>query len=285
MNTLKTGLLMTGLSVLLVLAGNAIGGQQGAMIFFVISLGMNFFSYYYSDKIVIRMSGAKEISEYEAPELYSIIRRLTGRAGIPMPKLYVTPAEQPNAFATGRSPQHAAVAVTRGLLRILDHDEVEGVLAHELAHVKNRDILIGTIAASMAGAISMLANIAQWGLIFGGMRGDDDEGAGGMVGSLLVMIIAPIAAMIIQMAVSRSREYMADETGARMAGQTAGLSNALLKLERGARQLPMEVSPAVSHMYIVQPLSGSSLNNLFSTHPPIADRVARLQALKSKIGY
>jgi heat shock protein HtpX len=170
--------------------------------------------------------------------------------------------------------------VTKGLLRILDHDEVEGVLAHELAHVKNRDILIGTIAASMAGAISMLANIAQWGLIFGGMRGDDDEGAGGFVGSLLVMIIAPIAAMIIQMAVSRSREYLADETGARMAGQTAGLSNALLKLERGASQIPMDVSPSASHMFIVHPLSGSSLSRLFSTHPAIADRVERLQSLR-----
>lgn len=280
MNTLKTGILMVGLSALLVLAGGAIGGQQGAIVFFVISLGMNFFSYYYSDKIVIRMARAQEISEQEAPELYSIIRKLSGRAGIPMPKLYATPAEQPNAFATGRSPQHAAVAVTKGLLRILDHDEIEGVLAHELAHIKNRDILIGTIAASMAGAISMIANIAQWGLIFGGFRGDDDEGGGGFIGSLLVMLIAPIAAMIIQMAVSRSREYLADETGARMAGQTSGLSRALLKLERGAQQLPMEVSPAAAHMFIVQPLAGSSLSRLFSTHPAIADRVEKLQALR-----
>jgi heat shock protein HtpX len=225
MNTLKTGLLMAGLSVLLVMAGSAIGGQQGAVIFFVISLGMNFFSYYYSDKMVIRMTGAQPVSEHEAPELYSIIRKLSANAGIPVPKLYVTPTEQPNAFATGRSPQHAAVAVTRGLLRVLDHNEVEGVIAHELAHIKNRDILIGTIAASMAGAISMIANIAQWGMIFGGFRGDDDEGGSSLLGSLLVMLVAPIAAMLIQMAVSRSREYMADATGARLAGQTAGLSN------------------------------------------------------------
>lgn len=280
MNTLKTGLLMAGLSVLLVMAGSAIGGQQGAVIFFVISLGMNFFSYYYSDKIVIRMTGAQPVSEHEAPELYSIIRKLSANAGIPVPKLYVTPAEQPNAFATGRSPQHAAVAVTRGLLRILDHNEVEGVIAHELAHIKNRDILIGTIAASMAGAISMIANIAQWGMIFGGFRGDDDEGGGSLLGSLLVMLVAPIAAMLIQMAVSRSREYMADATGARLAGQTAGLSNALLKLERASLQLPMEVNPAVSHMFIVQPLTASSISRLFSTHPTTADRVEKLRALK-----
>lgn len=280
MNTFKTGLLMAGLSILLVMAGSAIGGQQGAMIFFIISLGMNFFSYYYSDKIVIRMTGAQPVSEQEAPELYSIIRKLSANAGIPVPKLYVTPAEQPNAFATGRSPQHAAVAVTRGLLRILDHNEVEGVIAHELAHIKNRDILIGTIAASMAGAISMIANIAQWGLIFGGFRGDDEEGGGSLIGSLLVMLVAPIAAMLIQMAVSRSREYMADATGARLAGHTAGLSSALLKLERASGQLPMQVSPAVSHMFIVQPLTASSLSRLFSTHPSTAERVQKLQALK-----
>ena len=280
MNTLKTGLLMAGLSVLLVMTGSAIGGQQGAVIFFVISLGMNFFSYYYSDKMVIRMTGAQPVSEHEAPELYSIIRKLSANAGIPVPKLYVTPTEQPNAFATGRSPQHAAVAVTRGLLRVLDHNEVEGVIAHELAHIKNRDILIGTIAASMAGAISMIANIAQWGMIFGGFRGDDDEGGSSLLGSLLVMLVAPIAAMLIQMAVSRSREYMADATGARLAGQTAGLSNALLKLERASLQLPMEVNPAVSHMFIVQPLTASSISRLFSTHPATADRVEKLRALK-----
>lgn len=280
MNTLKTGLLMAGLSVLLVMAGSAIGGQQGAVIFFVFSLGMNFFSYYYSDKMVIRMTGAQPVLEQEAPELYSIIRKLSANAGIPVPKLYVTPAEQPNAFATGRSPQHAAVAVTRGLLRVLDHNEVEGVLAHELAHIKNRDILIGTIAASMAGAISMIANIAQWGMIFGGFRGDDDEGGGSLLGSLLVMLVAPIAAMLIQMAVSRSREYMADATGARLAGQTAGLSNALLKLERASLQLPMEVNPAVSHMFIIQPLTASSISRLFSTHPTTTDRVEKLRALK-----
>ncbi|HEX3012329.1 MAG TPA: zinc metalloprotease HtpX [Syntrophomonadaceae bacterium] len=280
MNTLKTGFLMAGLTVLLVLAGSAIGGQQGAVIFFIISLGMNFFSYYYSDKIVIRMTGAQPVSEQESPELYAIVRKLSVRAGIPVPQLYVTPAEQPNAFATGRSPHHAAVAVTRGLLRILDHDEIEGVLGHEIAHIKNRDILIGTIAASMAGAISMIANIAQWGLLFGGFNGDDDEGGGSLIGSLVVMLVAPIAAMLIQMAVSRSREYMADATGAGLAGQTAGLSNALLKLERASLQVPMQVNPSVSHMFIVQPLTASSLSRLFSTHPATADRVERLQTLR-----
>lgn len=280
MNNFKVWLMMAGLSVILVLIGNAVGGSSGAMLFFIISLGMNFFSYYYSDKVAIKMTRSVPVSEAEVPELYAIVRRLTQRAGLPMPRIYITPSPQPNAFATGRNPAHAAVAVTEGLLRMLNKTELEGVLAHELAHVKNRDILVGTIAATFAGAISMLANIIQWGAIFGMGRSDDDEGAGGLIGGLLLAIIAPIAAMIIQMAISRSREYMADEDGARIAGNAGGLSNALLKLENAAHRIPMEVNPAASHMFIVNPLSGASMARLFSTHPTTQDRVKRLSELR-----
>jgi len=279
MNNFKVWLMMAGLSVILVLIGNAVGGSNGAMLFFLISLGMNFFSYYYSDKVAIKMTRSQPVSEEEVPELYAIVRRLTQRAGLPMPRIYITPSPQPNAFATGRNPAHAAVAVTEGLLQILNKTELEGVLAHELAHVKNRDVLVGTIAATFAGAISMLANIIQWGAIFG-MGRDDEEGGGSMIGGLLLAIIAPIAAMIIQMAISRSREYMADEEGARFAGNTGGLANALLKLESAAHRIPMQVNPAASHMFIVNPLSGASMARLFSTHPPIEDRVKRLSELR-----
>lgn len=280
MNNFKVWLMMAGLSVILVLIGNAVGGSSGAMLFFLISLGMNFFSYYYSDKVAIKMTRSVPVSEAEVPELYAIVRRLTQRAGLPMPSIYITPSPQPNAFATGRNPSHAAVAVTEGLLRLLNKTELEGVLAHELAHVKNRDILVGTVAATFAGAISMLANIIQWGAIFGMGRSEDDEGAGGMIGGLLLAIIAPIAAMVIQMAISRSREYMADEDGARIAGNAGGLSNALLKLESAAHRIPMQVNPAASHMFIVNPLSGASMARLFSTHPTTQDRVKRLSELR-----
>ncbi|GBF33588.1 peptidase M48 [Desulfocucumis palustris] len=272
--------MMGVLSILLVLMGNAIGGQSGAMIFFLIAMVMNFFGYFYSDKIAIKMTRSYPVSEAEAPELYAIVNRLSQRAGIPMPKLYVTPSDQPNAFATGRNPSHAAVAVTQGIMRILNRSEVEGVLAHELAHIKNRDILVGTIAAALAGAITMMANALQWAAIFGMGRGEDDEEGGGMFGGLIMAFIAPIAAMIIQMAISRSREYMADATGARIAGTAEGLSNALLKLESAAHRIPMQVNPASSHMFIVNPLSGASLMKLFSTHPPIEDRVARLRSMR-----
>lgn len=283
MNTLKAWLLMGLLSVLLVLIGSAIGGRSGAMLFFIISLGMNFFSYFFSDSIAIKMTGSYPVSESEAPELYAIIRRLSQRAGLPMPKVYVTPSAQPNAFATGRGPSHAAVAVTEGILRLLSHSELEGVLAHELAHIKNRDILTGTIAASMAGAITMIANMLQWGLMFGGLRGDDEDDGGGIAGlvaSLVMIIVAPIAAMLIQMAISRSREFEADASGARIAGFADGLASALLKLERGARQIPMQVNPAASHLFIINPLSGESVVRLFSTHPPIEERVRRLQKMR-----
>jgi len=282
-NTLKAWLLMSVLTVLLVLIGSAIGGRSGAMLFFIIALAMNFFSFFFSDSIAIKMTGSYPISENEAPELYAIIRRLSERARMPMPKVFITPSEQPNAFATGRGPSHAAVAVTEGLLHLLSRSELEGVLAHEMAHIKNRDVLIGTIAASLAGAITMIANMLQWGLIFGGLRGDDEEeggGIAGLVGSLVMIIVAPIAAMLVQMAISRSREYEADATGARIAGLPDGLANALLKLERGVRQIPMQVNPATSHLFIINPLSGETVARLFSTHPPIEERVKRLKEMR-----
>lgn len=280
MNTLKVWLLMGTLSILLVLMGNAVGGKSGAMLFFLIALGMNFFGYFYSDKIAIKMTGSYPVSEAEAPELYDMVRRLSQRAGIPMPKLYITPSNQPNAFATGRNPSHAAVAVTEGILHLLNRSELEGVLAHEIAHIKNRDVLVGTIAAALAGAITMMANAFQWAAIFGMGRSDDEEDGGGMVGGLIMALVAPIAATIIQLAISRSREYMADATGARIAGSPAGLASALLKLESAAHRIPMQVNPAASHLFIVNPLSGASLAKLFSTHPPIQERVERLRRMR-----
>lgn len=280
MNTLKAWLLMGALSILLVLMGNAIGGSSGAMLFFIIAMGMNFFGYFYSDKLAIKMTRSYPVSQAEAPELYEMVRRLSQRAGLPMPKVYIQPSDQPNAFATGRNPANSAVAVTEGILRILNPQELEGVLAHELAHIKNRDVLVGTIAAALAGAISMMGNALQWGAIFGMGRSDDEEGGGGLVGSLVMAIIFPIAAMIIQMAISRSREYMADATGSQIAGSPDGLSNALLKLESAAHRVPMNVSPATSHLFIINPLSGASLARLFSTHPPIEERVQRLRGMR-----
>ncbi len=281
MNTLKVWLLMGALSILLVLMGNAIGGNSGAMMFFLIALAMNFFGYFFSDKIAIKMTRSYPVSEAEAPELYEMVRRLCRRANMPMPKLYVTPSDQPNAFATGRNPANSAVAVTEGIMRLLNRSEIEGVLAHELAHIKNRDVLVGTIAAAFAGAISMIGNAIQWGAILGMGRNDDEEGGGaGLVGGLIMAIVFPIAAMIIQLAISRSREYGADATGAQIAGSPNGLANALLKLESAAHQIPMQVNPAASHLFIVNPLSGASLARLFSTHPPIQERVERLRRMR-----
>lgn len=282
MNNMKAFLLMGVLTVLLVLIGNAVGGRSGAMLFFVIALGMNFITYFFSDSIAIKMTRSRPVTENEAPELYAIVRNLSERAGIPMPRIFITPSVQPNAFATGRGPTHAAVAVTEGIMGLLSRTELEGVLAHELGHVKNRDVLIGTIAASLAGAITMIANMLQWGLIFGGIGGSDDEGGGGILGlagTLLMIVLAPIAAMLIQMAISRSREFEADADGARIAGSSAGLAGALLKLERGANQIPMQVNPAASHLFIVNPLSGQSMARLFSTHPPTEERVRRLEEM------
>lgn len=282
MNNLKAWLLMGFLSILLVLIGNAIGGSAGAMLFFIIALFMNLISYYFSDSIAIKMTRSYPVSENEAPELYEIVRRLSQQARIPMPRIYITPSDQPNAFATGRGPSHSAVAVTKGIMRLLNRTELEGVLAHELAHIKNRDVLTGTIAAALAGAITMIANLLQWSMIFGGLNSDNEEGGGiiGLAGTLLMIILAPIAAMLIQMAISRSREFEADADGARIAGRPEGLAGALLKMERGAQQIPMQVNPATSHLFIVNPLSGQSMARLFSTHPPIEERVRRLKEMR-----
>ena len=247
---------------------------------FFFALAMNGVSYWFSDKIVLRMYGAKEISTDKAPTLHRIIRDLTLRAQMPMPKLYLIPQEAPNAFATGRDEKHAAVAVTEGILRNLDERELRGVLAHELSHIKNRDILIGTIAATMAGAISMLANMAHWGMIFGGRSSDDREGGHPIV-ALLMIIIAPLAAMLVQMAISRSREFGADASGAMMSGDPLSLANALRKLEQGAQRIPMEANPATAHMFIVNPLTGGGLMTLFSTHPPMEERIRRLESMAS----
>lgn len=275
-NQMKAVLLMGLLSVLLVAVGGMVGGNSGAQFFFLISLAMNLAGYWWSDKIALAMSQARPVSEQEAPRLYAIVRRLAGQAGLPMPRLYVTSAAQPNAFATGPHPGRAAVAVTSGLLQIMDDDELAGVLAHELAHVKNRDILIGTLAATAAGAVQMIGNILRWGLIFG--RGDDEEG-GGIGGTLAAIVIAPLVALLLQLAISRAREYQADATGAQIAGSSSGLASALYKLQRAAQAIPMPVSPAMSHMFIVNPLTGQTLASLFSTHPPVQERIRRLQQM------
>jgi heat shock protein HtpX len=280
MNTLKTFIFMAGLTALMLVIGNALGGQTGMFIAFAIAMAMNFVSYWFSDKIVLRMYNAQEVSESAAPELYSMVRNLATRARLPMPKVYIIPGDQPNAFATGRDPEHAAVAVTDGIRRLLSRDELAGVIGHELAHIKNRDILIGTVAATIAGAISMIANIAQWSMIFGGGRSDDEEGGQNPIAMLAMIIVAPIAAMLIQMAISRSREYIADEDGARIAGNPHYLSGALRKLHNAAQQIPLAANPATAHMFIVSPLSGGGIVSLFSTHPPMEKRVARLESLR-----
>lgn len=274
MNAVKTAFLMALLTILLVFFGQMFGGQNGAMFAFLIAAGINFFSYWFSDKVVLATYRAQEVSEAEAPQLYSMVRRLAQRARLPMPKVYIIPSETPNAFATGRDPHHAAVAVTQGIMRILNPDELEGVLGHELAHVKNRDILIGTIAATIAGAITMLSYIGRFAFFFGGGR-DDDEGS--PIAGLLMLILAPIAAMLIQMAISRSREYGADRGGAEISGKPLALASALVNLERGVARIPMQANPTSAHMFIVNPLRGRDFASLFSTHPPTEERVRRLQ--------
>ncbi len=280
-NTLKTFILLAGLTALLMAIGNAVGGRNGLMIALVFAGLMNFVGYWFSDKIALSMSGAKPVSESEAPDLHRMVRELCRRAELPMPRLYVIPSATPNAFATGRNPQHSAVAVTSGIMNILSRDELEGVVAHELAHIKNRDILISSVAAMIAGAISQLAHMAQWAMMFGGMSRDRDEDSGGgsWLGGLAMMIVGPIAAMLIQMAISRSREYQADAVGSEICGRPLSLANALLKLENGNRRFPMDVNPAQAQMYIVNPLTAGGLASLFSTHPPMAERVKRLQDL------
>jgi len=268
---------MAGLTALLMIAGQALGGQGGMMIALLLALGMNFFSYWFSDKIALSMGGAREVSPQEAPDLHQIVASLAARANLPKPRVYIIDQETPNAFATGRNPEHAAVAVTIGLMRILNRDELSGVLAHELGHIKNRDILISSVAATMAGAISSLATMAQFSMMFAG-GGSDDDDRGSLIGTLFMMIVAPLAAMLIQMAISRSREYQADATGAAICGNPRSLADALGQLENANRQLPMDVNPATAQMYIVNPLAGTWAANLFSTHPPIQERISRLMA-------
>jgi heat shock protein HtpX len=280
MNIVKTGLLLGVLTGLLMLIGGYFGGQKGVVIAFIFAMVMNFGSYWFSDKLILRMYKAQEVSESHAPELFAMVKNLALKASLPMPKVYIIPEDTPNAFATGRNEHHAVVAVTEGILRILNRDELEGVIAHELAHIKNRDMLIGSIAATLAGAIVMLANMAQWAAIFGGASRDNDEEGGGIVGLILMAILAPIAATIIQMAISRSREYLADEGGARVSKKPYGLAGALEKLSRASQAVPMDANPSTAHMFIVNPLSGKSLMNLFSTHPPVEERIARLKSMR-----
>jgi heat shock protein HtpX len=290
MNTFRTTILLAVLTALLIWIGDMLGGRQGAIIALLLAGGMNFFSYWFSDKIVIKMYGGQEVTAQDDPELYGMVQDLTQRAGLPMPKVYLLPQDTPNAFATGRNPEHAAVAVTDGIRRILNKRELAGVLGHELSHVKNRDILVSTIAATLAGAISYLAQMAQFAMFFGGNRDRDDEGGGGnIVGLIVMMIVAPIAAMLIQMAVSRSREYGADAGGAQITGDPLALASALRKLHMGAQNIPLHVNNATAnataHMFIVNPLTGHGLASLFSTHPPMEERIARLEAMAGKTGY
>lgn len=265
------------MTVVIMLVGRMLGGTGGMVIALIFAGGMNFFSYWYSDKIVLKMYKAREATREEASLVYRMVEVLSKEAGLPLPKVYIIPQDSPNAFATGRNPENAVVAVTEGLLRTMNPDELAGVLAHELGHVKNRDILIGTIAATMAGAIMLIANIAKWSAIFGGFRGSDEEGGGGIIGLIAMAIIAPIAAMLIQMAISRSREYLADTTAAQITGNSEGLASALEKLGAYSRQIPMQAEPATAHMFITNPLAGRNLMKYFSTHPPIEERVARLR--------
>ena len=278
MNTFKTAFLLTALTLLFLGIGRAIGGEQGMVLALFFAGAMNFASYYWSDKIVLAMYRAKEITPESAPQVYRrmqpMLERLTGRGNMPMPRLYLIPTETPNAFATGRNPQHAAVAVTGGILRLLNDSELEGVVAHELGHVLNRDILIASVAAMIAGAISYLVFIGRWAMIFGGY-GRDRDGGGGMQG-LLMLIVAPIAALLIQMAISRSREYGADAKAVELTGNPYGLTEALAKLEALNKRMPMKASPATAHLFIVKPFSGGGLSALFSTHPPMEKRIARL---------
>ena len=280
MNGLRTMALMVTLTLMLVFIGGFLGGKSGMTFALVMAFGINFITYWFSDKIVLKMYGAKPVNESEAPELYSMVRRLAQKAELPMPKVYMMEQDQPNAFATGRNPEHGVVAVTTGIMKILTREELEGVIAHELAHIKHRDILVSTVAAAIAGAISYLAQMAQWAMIFGGGRSDDDEG-GSPVASLVMMIVGPVAAMLVQMAISRSREYGADAGGARIAGNPMHLANALKKLHMASQKIPMHANPATSHMFIVNPLTGGGILKLFSTHPPMEERIARLESMKS----
>jgi heat shock protein HtpX len=276
MNGIKTALLLGLMTGLILVIGGALGGRSGMLIALVFAGVMNFFSYWFSDKIVLAMYGAKPVEREEAPKLYAVVERLAARANIPIPRMYLIPAEAPNAFATGRNPSHAAVAVTTGIMGLLTEEELEGVLAHELSHVKNHDILISSVAATIAGAIAYLAHMAQWAAIFGGFGGRDDRDRGGVVGLLVTAIVAPIAAMLIQLAISRSREFQADQSGAELAGSPYGLARALEKLGHASGRIPMDAHPATAHLFIVAPFTGQVLMKLFSTHPPLEERIRRL---------
>jgi heat shock protein HtpX len=281
-NNLKTVFLLTAMTVFLVLVGQALGGRSGAIMAFCFAGAMNFFSYFFSDKLAIASSGAQAVTREQLPRVYQIVERLCAKTGLPMPKIFVIPTGSPNAFATGRNPEHASLAVTAGILDLLNDDELEGVLAHELGHVRNRDILISSIAATFAGAVTILARMAGWAAMFGGGGRDRDRnGGGGVISAIAMMILAPVAAMLIQMAVSRSREYQADATGAHFTGNPGALASALRKMELNAARIPMVASPATAHMYIIQPLLGGvSFGSLFSTHPPTAERIARLTGMR-----
>lgn len=276
-NRVKTFILLAGLTVLMVIIGRVLGGTGGMQVALVLAVAMNFFSYWYSDKIVLRMSGAQEVSPADAPELHQIVEELSQAADIPKPRVYVMQTDNPNAFATGRNPEHGAVAVTTGILRLLNATELKGVLAHEIGHIKNRDILIQSVASTLGAAITYLGYIGM----FGGFGGDDDDSGMGSLGAILVMILAPIAAMLIQMAISRSREYIADETGAKLSHNPESLARALEKLAHGVERAPMQANPATEPLYIVNPLTGGGIQSWFSTHPPIEERVARLRAMRS----
>jgi heat shock protein HtpX len=281
MNQFKTYILMALLTALLGWIGYVVGGTNWAIIALVFAALMNFGVYWFSDRIVLKMYRAQEVTEAEEPGLHRIVRELAMRGGLPMPKVYIIPKDAPNAFATGRNPQHAAVAVTTGIKKLLTEEELKGVLAHELSHIRHRDILIGTVAATIAGAISMIASMARFGAMFGGLGGDNREGGGiaQLVAILVLTTLATIAAVLIQMAISRSREYHADEGGARLAGNPHYLANALAKLDAGAKRIPMQVNPSTAHMLIVNPLRGKGIQSLFSTHPPIEERIRRLEAM------
>jgi heat shock protein HtpX len=284
MNTLKTAALLTAMTLFLVFIGERIGGENGMILAFVIAAAMNFFSYFYSDKLALAMYRAQPVTREQLPRAYEVVERMTGRLGLPMPKIYVIPTDAPNAFATGRNPQHASVAVTHGILQLLNDEELEGVLAHELGHVRNRDILTSSIAATLAGAITLLARMGWWAEMFGGMGGGDRRRGGG-ISALLMLILAPIAAMMIQLWVSRTREYEADATGAHITGNPYALASALEKLDAYSKRLPMPGSPSTAHLFIVQPLmSGSDFAGLFSTHPPIRKRIERLIGRPSVYG-
>ncbi len=280
-NWFKTMLLFVALAAVLMLVGGAVAGRQGLIIALVISIGINFFSYWFSDKIVLASYRAKPLTEAEAPRAHAVLAQLSQAAGIPKPPLYHTPESSPNAFATGRDPQHAVVCVTDGILDLLNEEELKGVLGHELAHVKHRDILIGTVAASIASTIMFIASMARWAAIFGGFGGGRDrEGGGNPIALLVAAVVAPLAALLIQMAISRSREYGADESGAQFAGNPYGLANALKKLQTVSARIPLKASPATAHMFIVKPFTGGGMFNLFATHPPIEKRIARLMDMR-----